>query len=124
MESTYGNRLHKQEEIVLTKLAGVINRTAQRGGKIVIPAFAVGRTQQLVLLLHELANQKAIPDLPIFVDSPLAVNATEAYRRHPSASTKRHERTWRMAPIRSVSAAFVIFGKRASRKRSMTCTDR
>lgn len=83
MESTYGNRLHKQEEIVLTKLAGVINRTAQRGGKIVIPAFAVGRTQQLVLLLHELANQKAIPDLPIFVDSPLAVNATEAYRRHP-----------------------------------------
>jgi metallo-beta-lactamase family protein len=83
MESTYGNRLHKSEEIVLNKLAGIINRTAERGGRIIVPAFAVGRTQQLVLLLHELANRKAIPDLPVFVDSPLAINATEAYRRHP-----------------------------------------
>lgn len=83
MESTYGNRLHKQDEIVVNKLAGIINRTAQRGGRVIVPAFAVGRTQQLVLLLHELANRKEIPDIPIFVDSPLAVNATEAYRRHP-----------------------------------------
>jgi metallo-beta-lactamase family protein len=83
MESTYGNRLHKQDEIVVNKLAGIINRTAQRGGRVIVPAFAVGRTQQLVLLLHELANKKEIPDIPIFVDSPLALNATEAYRRHP-----------------------------------------
>lgn len=83
MESTYGNRLHSTDEIVINKLAAAINRTAQRGGRVVVPAFAVGRTQQLVLLLHELVNRKAIPDLPIFVDSPLAVQATEAYRRHP-----------------------------------------
>jgi len=83
MESTYGNRLHNHEEIVVNKLAGIINRTAERGGRVIVPAFAVGRTQQLVLLLHQLVNRKAIPDVPIFVDSPLAINATEAYRKHP-----------------------------------------
>ena len=83
LESTYGNRIHQKGEDVLRKLADVINRTAQRGGKIIVPAFAVGRTQQLVLLLHELAEKREIPAIPIFVDSPLAVNATEAYRRHP-----------------------------------------
>jgi metallo-beta-lactamase family protein len=64
-------------------LADIVGRTAARGGKVIIPAFAVGRTQQIVLLLHELALAKRIPDLPIFVDSPLAVNAPEAYRNHP-----------------------------------------
>lgn len=83
LESTYGNRIHQKGEDVLRKLAAVINRTAQRGGRIIVPAFAVGRTQQLVLLLHELAERREIPAIPIFVDSPLAVNATEAYRRHP-----------------------------------------
>ncbi len=83
LESTYGNRLHKQEEVVLSKLAGVINRTAGRGGKMIVPAFAVGRTQQLVLMLHQLCERGEIPNIPIFVDSPLAVDATEAYRRHP-----------------------------------------
>jgi metallo-beta-lactamase family protein len=83
MESTYGNRLHKHDEVILNKLAGIINRTAGRGGRIIVPAFAVGRTQQLVLLLHQLAEQSAIPNIPIFVDSPLALDATEVYRRHP-----------------------------------------
>ncbi|MFN7925414.1 MAG: MBL fold metallo-hydrolase [Bryobacteraceae bacterium] len=82
MESTYGNRLHEHEGAVLDRLAAVINRTAERGGKVIVPAFAVGRTQQLVLLLHELVERKAIPSIPIYVDSPLAVNATDAYRRH------------------------------------------
>jgi metallo-beta-lactamase family protein len=82
MESTYGNRLHAHEGVVSEKLAGVINRAAERGGKIIVPAFAVGRTQQLVLLLHELIQRKAIPNIPVFVDSPLAVNATEVFRRH------------------------------------------
>jgi metallo-beta-lactamase family protein len=83
LESTYGGRLHKAEEIVADKLARVINRTAQRGGKIIVPAFAVGRTQQLVIALHALAKDSRIPQIPIFVDSPLAVNATEIYRKHP-----------------------------------------
>src|SRR6266852_2931354 len=82
MESTYGDRQHKDEGLVADKLADVINRTAARGGKIIVPAFAVGRTQQLVLVLHELANQNRIPRIPLFVDSPLAVNVTEAYRKN------------------------------------------
>src|SRR5260221_988824 len=82
MESTYGDRLHKDQGLVADKLADVINRTAARGGKIIVPAFAVGRTQQLVLVLHELANQNRIPRIPLFVDSPLAVNVTEAFRKN------------------------------------------
>ncbi|MFN0166761.1 MAG: MBL fold metallo-hydrolase RNA specificity domain-containing protein [Bryobacteraceae bacterium] len=82
MESTYGNRVHKHEEQVRDKLARVINATCARGGKIIVPAFAVGRTQQLVLELHQLADAERIPSIPIYVDSPLAINATEAYRRH------------------------------------------
>ncbi|MBI5084876.1 MAG: MBL fold metallo-hydrolase [Acidobacteria bacterium] len=82
MESTYGDRLHKTVEAVKDKLADAVNRACQRGGKIVIPAFAVGRTQQVILLLHELANENRIPGIPIFVDSPLAVNVTEVFRRH------------------------------------------
>src|SRR5947209_349713 len=58
LESTYGGRLHKNLGHVINKLADVVNRTARRGGRIIVPAFAVGRTQQLVLLLHQLANEK------------------------------------------------------------------
>ena len=82
MESTYGDRLHQPMERVAEKLADIINRTCHRGGKIIVPAFAVGRTQQLVLLLHQLSQQNAIPSIPIFVDSPLAVNVTDAFRKH------------------------------------------
>lgn len=82
MESTYGDRLHKDMGVVSDKLADIINRTCARGGKIIVPAFAVGRTQQLVLLLHQLAEAKRIPNIPIFVDSPLAVNVTEVFRKH------------------------------------------
>ncbi len=83
MESTYGGRLHKSVDHVVNKLADVVNRTARRGGRIIVPAFAVGRTQQLVLMLHQLANEKRIPSIPIFVDSPLAVNVTQVTRDHP-----------------------------------------
>ncbi len=83
LESTYGARLHKSAAHVVNKLREVVNRTANRGGRIIVPAFAVGRTQQLVLLLHQLANQKQIPNIPIFVDSPLALNVTAVHRAHP-----------------------------------------
>ena len=83
MESTYGDRFHKKLEHVSERLAEIVNRTAGRGGKIIVPSFAVGRTQQLVLLLHELMDADKIPSIPIFVDSPLAVNATEVFRKHP-----------------------------------------
>jgi metallo-beta-lactamase family protein len=83
MESTYGGRLHKDVSHVENKLADVVIRTARRGGRIIVPAFAVGRTQQLVLMLHDLVNNKRIPNIPIFVDSPLALNVTAVHRDHP-----------------------------------------
>ena len=83
LESTYGGRFHKSAAHAIGKLRDVVNRTCGRGGRIIVPAFAVGRTQQLVLLLHQLANAGHIPDVPIFVDSPLAVNVTEVFRGHP-----------------------------------------
>ena len=83
IESTYGGRLHRELGAVADQLAGIVTRTAERGGKVIVPAFAGGRTQQLVLLLHELTLDKRIPELPIFVDSPLAINVTEVFRDHP-----------------------------------------
>jgi len=83
MESTYGNRLHPVVDEIEEELATIIKEVFSRSGKIIIPAFAVGRTQLLVYILHKLFNQNRIPVFPIFVDSPLAVNATEVYRVHP-----------------------------------------
>jgi metallo-beta-lactamase family protein len=83
MESTYGDRLHPPIGHAEDKLADVVNRTAARGGKIIVPCFAVGRTQQVVLMLHNLMNAQRIPSIPMFVDSPLAINVTEVFRKHP-----------------------------------------
>ena len=82
MESTYGDRLHQPLAHAKEKLAAIINGTANRGGKIIMPAFAVGRTQQIVLMIHELIHEGRINEIPVFVDSPLAVNVTEAFRKH------------------------------------------
>jgi metallo-beta-lactamase family protein len=93
IESTYGGRLHREGAVIKDYLADIVRRTAERGGKLVVPAFAVGRTQQLVLLLNELTLERRIPELPIFVDSPLATNVTEVFRRHPEcfdAETTKH----------------------------------
>lgn len=83
IESTYGNRLHSPREDSENELADIVGRVARSGGKMIIPAFAVGRTQVLVYALHKLFNQGRIPDIPIYVDSPLAVAATEVFREHP-----------------------------------------
>jgi metallo-beta-lactamase family protein len=122
MESTYGNRLHQPVGPVKKKLANLVNRTVQRGGHIVMPAFAVGRTQQVVMLLHELINEKAIPDLPIFVDSPLAVNVTDVFRKHEEEwdddarqFASRHEDPFgwqRLRYIRSVEESKALNGLR------------
>ncbi|HEY2038621.1 MAG TPA: MBL fold metallo-hydrolase, partial [Edaphobacter sp.] len=82
MESTYGNRLHQPPGPVKQKLSRLIKRVAARGGRIIVPAFAVERTQQLVMLLHQLSLEGEIPDMPIFVDSPLASKVTEVFRKH------------------------------------------
>lgn len=81
IESTYGDRLHDHAN-PKDRLAEIINSTAQRGGKIIIPAFAVGRTQLLVYYLRELEDEERIPVLPVVVDSPMGVEATRLYSRH------------------------------------------
>ena len=86
VESTYGNRTHKTVDEASQKLEEIVNRTCKRGGKLIVPSFAVGRTQELVYRLHQLVKNNKIPaDLPVYVDSPLAVDATGIYRLHPEA---------------------------------------
>jgi metallo-beta-lactamase family protein len=83
IESTYGDRLHDPIEDQDRELRDAVLETYQRGGKVIVPAFAVGRTQELVYALHRLVEARQLPSLPIFVDSPLAVNVTEIFRLHP-----------------------------------------
>ena len=83
MESTYGNRTHESTEGARARLATVIRETAARGGRVLIPAFAVGRTQELVYDLHVLARAGAVPSIPIYIDSPLAIDTTSVFEMHP-----------------------------------------
>lgn len=83
LESTYGDRIHQPVGNVEDKLLRLVGKTIARGGHVIVPAFAVGRTQQLVVMLHRLFDRKLLPDIPIFVDSPLAINVTEVFRHHP-----------------------------------------
>jgi metallo-beta-lactamase family protein len=82
-ESTYGGILHDPPENMAEQLAADILRTIKRGGKVVVPAFSVGRTQDVIYTLHTLFDVGKLPLIPIYVDSPLAVNATEVFKRHP-----------------------------------------
>lgn len=82
MESTYGDREHELETDAKSKLAEIVTAAVARRGKVIIPAFAVERTQQLIYALHRLREENAVPEIPIFVDSPLAVSATEIFRLH------------------------------------------
>jgi metallo-beta-lactamase family protein len=81
LESTYGNRRHGVEDPA-TQIGDIIRRTAARGGTVLVPAFAVGRTQDLLFHLHALKRDGRIPDLPVFLDSPMAIDATELLLRH------------------------------------------
>ncbi|MFO7949072.1 MAG: MBL fold metallo-hydrolase [Candidatus Fermentibacteraceae bacterium] len=89
MESTYGNRLHGPVEEAEEKFARVLNDTHQRGGKVIIPSFSVGRTQEVLYYLHELDLAGRIPKMPVYVDSPLSFNATEVYQLHPECFDRR-----------------------------------
>jgi metallo-beta-lactamase family protein len=84
MESTYGNRLHEgtEEHSGKDELRKIINETAKRGGTVLIPSFAVGRAQELLYIIRELEEENAIPTLPVYVDSPMAVSASEIFVRH------------------------------------------
>jgi metallo-beta-lactamase family protein len=82
-ESTYGGHTHEPVEETAERLGEVVRRTVDRGGKLLIPAFSVGRTQTVLYFLHQLAGAGRLPDVPTFVDSPMAVRATEVFRAHP-----------------------------------------
>ncbi len=82
-ESTYGGRLHDKIEGSEAKLTEVIKKAIERKGKIIVPSFSVGRTQELVYSIHKIFENKLAARIPIFVDSPLSTNATEIFREHP-----------------------------------------
>ena len=99
IESTYGNRTHESVADAEAHLGALVRGAAGRGGKVLIPAFAVGRTQELVYALHRLFREGKIPGIPIYVDSPLAVNATDVFRLHPDLFDREEaliERTTRL----------------------------
>ena len=81
-ESTYGNRIHVPPSDLKSELARIIKEAVRVGGRVIIPAFSLGRTQQVVYFLNELSNSREIPQIPIFVDSPLSNRLTDVYRRH------------------------------------------
>lgn len=83
LESTYGDRLHEGSEIAMKELKNVVRRAIDKKGKIIIPSFAIERTQELIYYLHILVDQKKIPQIPIYIDSPMAVNATSIFQVHP-----------------------------------------
>ena len=83
VESTYAGRVHESPVDAQSQLGAAISRVAKRGGKVMIPAFALGRTQEIIYELHRLVNARQIPAIPIYVDSPLAVSATDIFTRHP-----------------------------------------
>lgn len=83
LESTYGNRTHQDQGVALKEFANIINRTVERSGKVIIPTFAIERAQELIFHLKTLMNEEKIPRLPVYVDSPMAVNATGVFNIHP-----------------------------------------
>ncbi len=82
-ESTYGGEVHDPPDRSKDKLAEVIQQTSARGGRVIIPSFAVGRTQEIVYALDQLDHDHRLPPIPVYVDSPLAINATAVYQAHP-----------------------------------------
>ena len=97
MEGTYGDRDHDPIDKMEEKLARIVNETVDRGGKIIIPSFALERAQEVVFALKHLEMRNAIPEVPVFVDSPLTVNITEVFRLHVEAFDQHFQETMRAA---------------------------
>jgi metallo-beta-lactamase family protein len=88
MECTYGDRRHPSAAEAYEQLRGIVSDTIGRGGKVIVPAFAVGRTQEIVYDLHRMMDAGEIEKVPVFVDSPLAVNVSDIFRAHPECFDK------------------------------------
>jgi metallo-beta-lactamase family protein len=82
MESTYGTKTHRPPEEASIEFRALVKEAVARRGKIIVPAFAVGRSQEVVYELHKMIDEREIPEIPVFVDSPLAVNASDVFKRH------------------------------------------
>jgi metallo-beta-lactamase family protein len=99
LESTYGNRDHPSVAGARDELARIVTETAARGGRILIPAFSVGRTQEIVYDLHVLARESRIPQIPIYVDSPLAIDATSVFATHPEVFDRSEDLVQRVQDL-------------------------
>jgi len=82
LESTYGDRDHRDLAATVEELAGILRHATDDGGNVIVPVFAVGRAQEILHYIGQLEREKRIPELPVFLDSPMAISATELYRRH------------------------------------------
>ena len=129
VESTYGNRVHEQDDNG-DRLAAIVNETANRGGKLIIPAFAIGRVEELIYWLKRLEAEKRIPVLPVFVDSPMAGAALARYteRVHELDAELRPEESAQKAPhgaaARGESKSRRAESARRERQLSVFCTER
>ncbi|MBS3808757.1 MAG: MBL fold metallo-hydrolase [Desulfobacterales bacterium] len=92
MESTYGDRIHDPVQDMTPQLKQIITETVERGGTLLIPAFAFGRTQELLYAIHDLYNDNEVPKVPIYVDSPLATRITRVYGEHPEVYDRQTHR--------------------------------
>ncbi|HPO06264.1 MAG TPA: MBL fold metallo-hydrolase RNA specificity domain-containing protein, partial [Candidatus Gracilibacteria bacterium] len=107
MESTYGGRLHDSIENSSEKMKEIINKTVQRGGKIIIPSFALERTQEILYVLEDLLTKNEIPNLPIYVDSPMAINITEIFQRERSIyDTEMKARYANYTPFQNINIKY------------------
>lgn len=99
MESTYGNRDHESVDGARARLAEVVKETAAKGGRVLIPAFAVGRTQEILYNLHSLSREGAIPAIPIYLDSPLAIDTTTVFEMHPEVFDQSEDMVRKVAEL-------------------------
>lgn len=115
LESTYGDRLHSQKPI--EELAAVIQKTAEKKGVLIIPAFAVGRTQEVIWMIRDLEDQGKIPVLPVYLDSPMATDVTDIYCAHPEEhdADMQKLRDKESCPLHSQNFSFVRSRKDSQR---------
>jgi metallo-beta-lactamase family protein len=97
-ECTYGGRTHPEPDLLATQLADVIRRTFDRGGRVIVPAFSLGRTQTMIWFLHQIIGLKMLDAIPVVVDSPLAMAATEVFRLHPECFDEETSKLLEDAP--------------------------
>jgi metallo-beta-lactamase family protein len=112
-ESTYGDRDHAPVDETEDKLCAIFDRTFKRGGRVIIPAFALGRTQTLMVALRNLQRVGRLPTVPVYVDSPLACNATDIFMRHPECYDKES-----METLRKEGSLFALDGYACLREAS------